>query len=186
MHDDIYPRLFDRLLAYARGVHMGDGMDPASQLGPLQNARQYAKVLDLLADCAARGQRFALGGRVVGGPGYFVPVTIVDNLSDDSPVVREEAFGPVLPVLRYDDFDDVVRRANDTEYGLGASVWGRDRAFARMLAGRLEAGTVWINEVYVHGVDFPFGGHKLSGLGVEHGAEGLAAYTDIRIRMTSR
>ncbi|THF65200.1 aldehyde dehydrogenase family protein [Pseudothauera rhizosphaerae] len=186
VHDDIYPQLLDGLVAYARGVRMGDGMDPASQLGPLQNARQYEKVLGILADCAERGLRIALGGGAALGPGYFVPVTIVDNPPDDSRVVAEEAFGPVLPVLRYRDFDDVVRRANDTEYGLGASIWGRDTALAEALADRLEAGTVWINEVYVHGVDFPFGGHKLSGLGVEHGAEGLAAYANLKIRMTAR
>ncbi|ENO88510.1 aldehyde dehydrogenase family protein [Thauera linaloolentis] len=186
VHDDIYPRLLAALADYARGVQMGDGMDPASQLGPLQNAGQHARVLGLLADCSARGFRFALGGGAGPGPGYFVPPAIVDNPPDDSRVVREEAFGPLLPVLRYRDFDDVVRRANDTEYGLGASVWGRDLALARALAGRLEAGTVWINEVYVHGVDFPFGGHKLSGLGVEHGAEGLAAYADVRVFMSSR
>ncbi|THF66611.1 aldehyde dehydrogenase family protein [Pseudothauera nasutitermitis] len=186
VHDDLYPQLLDALAAYARGVRMGDGMDAASQLGPLQNVRQYEKVRGLLADCVAHGQRFALGGEAVPGPGYFVPVTIVDNPPDDSRVVVEEAFGPVLPVLRYRDFDDVVRRANDTGYGLGASIWGRDTAFAQALAGRLEAGTVWINEVYVHGVDFPFGGHKLSGLGVEHGTEGLAAYANLKIVMSAR
>lgn len=187
VHDDIYPQLLDALIAYARNVPMGDGMDPANLLGPLQNARQYAKVLDILGDCAQRGLRFALGGALLPEQqGYFVPVTLIDNPPDDSRVVVEEAFGPVLPVLRYSDFDEVVRRANNTEYGLAASVWGRDTAFAQTLADRLEAGTVWINEIYVHGVDFPFGGHKLSGLGVEHGAEGLAAYTNLKIRMTAR
>lgn len=187
VHDDIYPQLLDALVAYARSVPMGDGMDPANLLGPLQNARQYAKVLDILDDCAQRGLRFAHGGkRLPDQAGYFVPVTLVDNPPDDSRVVVEEAFGPVLPVLRYRDFGDVVRRANDTEYGLGASIWGRDTALAQTLADRLEAGTVWINEVYVHGVDFPFGGHKLSGLGVEHGTEGLAAYVNLKIRMTAR
>ncbi|PMR75389.1 aldehyde dehydrogenase family protein [Billgrantia endophytica] len=187
VHDDIYPQLLDALVTYARSVPMGDGMEPANLLGPLQNARQYAKVLDILDDCPRRGLRFAHGGkRLLDQAGYFVPVTLVDNPPDASRVVVEEAFGPVLPVLRYRDFDDVVRRANDTEYGLGASIWGRDTAFAQTLADRLEAGTVWINEVYVHGVDFPFGGHKLSGLGVEHGAEGLAAYVNLKIRMTAR
>ncbi|MCE8018723.1 aldehyde dehydrogenase family protein [Halomonas sp. MCCC 1A11036] len=188
VHDDIYSQLLDALVAYARSVPMGDGMDPVNQLGPLQNARQYAKVRDILDDCARQGLRFALGGERAAPDqaGYFVPVTLVDDPPDDSRVVVEEAFGPVLPVLRYRDFDDVVRRANDTEYGLGASIWGRDTAFAQTLAERLEAGTVWINEVYVHGVDFPFGGHKLSGLGVEHGAEGLAAYANLKIRMTAR
>lgn len=187
VHDDIYPQLLDALANYARGVSMGDGMDSRSQLGPLQNARQYEKVMGILRDCAQRDLRVAYSGEIPSGrKGYFVPVTFIDNPPDDSRVVVEEAFGPVLPVLRYRDFDDVVRRANDTGYGLGASVWGRDTAFAEALADRLEAGTVWINEVYVHGVDFPFGGHKLSGLGVEHGAEGLAAYANLKIRMTAR
>lgn len=188
VHEDVYPRLLEALTAFARTVPLGDGMDASSQLGPLQNARQYAKVLDLLDDCARQGLRIAHGGPrpAPDQQGYFVPVTLVDNPPDDSRVVVEEAFGPVLPVLRYRDFDDVVRRANDTEFGLGASIWGRDTVFAQALADRLEAGTVWINEVYVHGVDFPFGGHKRSGLGVEHGNEGLAAYTNPKIRMTAR
>ncbi|GGB95680.1 aldehyde dehydrogenase [Oxalicibacterium flavum] len=188
VHDDIYPQLRDALIAYARSIPMGDGMDPANLLGPLQNARQYAKVLDLLDDCNRQGLRIAHGGAhpAPDRQGYFVPVTLVDNPPDDSRVVTEEAFGPILPILRYRDIDDVVRRANDTGYGLGASIWSRDTALAQTLADRLEAGTVWINEVYVHGVDFPFGGHKLSGLGLEHGAEGLAAYTNLKIRMTAR
>ena len=187
VHDAIYPQLLAALVAYARTIKLGAGLDPASQLGPVQNAKQYAKVLDLLADTRARGCRFALGGDVdTAQKGYFVPVTLVDNPPDDSRVVREEAFGPVLPVLRYSDYEEAIRRANDTEYGLGASIWGKDLKLARALSERLDAGTVWINEIYVHGVDYPFGGHKMSGLGVEHGHEGLAAYTNLKIRMTAR
>lgn len=187
VHDDIYPQVLDALVAYARNVPMGDGMHPDNLLGPLQNARQYAKVVDILDDCIKCGLRFAHGGTIQPDQkGYFVPVTLIDNPPDESRIVVEEAFGPVLPVLRYNDFDDVVRRANDTNYGLGASVWGQDITLAQKLADRLEAGTVWINEVYVHGTDFPFSGHKLSGLGSEHGVEGLQAYVNLKVRMTAR
>lgn len=187
VHDDIYLQLLDALIAYACSVVMGDGMDITSQLGPLQNFEQYAKVRDILDDCTKRGFRIIPCGEIAPRPrGYFVPVTLVDNPPDNSRVVAEEAFGPILPILRYRDFDDVVRRANDTAYGLGASIWGCDMALAHTLAQRLDAGTVWINEVYVHNANIPFGGHKLSGLGVAHGAEGLSSYANLKIRMMAR
>jgi len=101
-------------------------------------------------------------------PGNFVPVTVVDNPPDDSRIVREEPFGPVLPILSYLDTDEVVRRANDTHFGLGGSVWGPAEEAADV-ALRLETGMVWVNEIHVHGIDIPFGGHKQSGMGVENG-----------------
>ncbi|WP_235536355.1 aldehyde dehydrogenase family protein, partial [Sphingomonas sp. Root50] len=112
------------------------------------------------------------------GPGYFIPVTIVDNPPDDSRVVTEEAFGPVLPLLKFSDVDDVIARANSTEYGLAASVWSKDTAAALRIAERIEAGTVWINEIHVFGPHIAFGGHKQSGMGVENALDGLAEYTN--------
>jgi acyl-CoA reductase-like NAD-dependent aldehyde dehydrogenase len=106
--------------------------------------------------------------------------TLVDNPPEDSRVVVEEAFGPVLPLLRFTDIDDVIARANDTPYGLAASVWSNDVSAARAIASRLECGTIWINEVHVFGPHIAFGGHKQSGIGVENALEGLAEYTNPR------
>ena len=97
------------------------------QLGPIQNEPQYRKVIEYFEDCERNGYRFALGGKVDGNAkGWFVPVTLVDNPPEESRIVVEEPFGPILPLLKWKDEEDVVRRANNTRYGLGASVWGRD------------------------------------------------------------
>jgi len=115
-------------------------------------------------------------------PGNFVPITIVDNPPETSRIVKEEPFGPVLPIIAFDDVEDVIERANDTSFGLAASVWGgREQAIS--IAKRLEAGTVWVNEIHIHGIDIPFGGHKQSGMGVENGAEGLAEFTNTKSYM---
>ena len=123
-------------------------------------------------------QKVLLGGEIADGPGYFVPVTIVDNPPDNSRVVVEEAFGPVLPLLKFDDIDDVVARANDSEYGLAASVWGKDLDKAREIADRIEAGTVWVNEIHTFSPHVAFGGHKQSGIGIENSLDGLSEYTN--------
>jgi acyl-CoA reductase-like NAD-dependent aldehyde dehydrogenase len=139
---------------------------------------QFEKLKALLADAHERGHKFMLGGEVGEGPGYFVPVTIIDNPPEDSRVVVEEAFGPVLPLLKFNDVEDVIRRANATEYGLAASVWSRDTVKARAIAERIEAGTVWVNEIHSFSPHVAFGGHKQSGIGIENALDGLAEYTN--------
>ncbi|MEE4350164.1 MAG: aldehyde dehydrogenase family protein [Pacificimonas sp.] len=178
IHEDIYDAVRDELVAFARTVKVGDGSRQGTDLGPIQNKMQFEKVKDLLADIRQSGVNVPLGGEASEGPGYFVPVTIVDNPSDDSRVVKEEAFGPVLPLLKFTDEDDAILRANDTEYGLAASVWSNDTKRAHEIAERIEAGTVWINEVHIFGPNIAFGGHKQSGVGVENALEGLAEYTN--------
>jgi acyl-CoA reductase-like NAD-dependent aldehyde dehydrogenase len=178
VHDSIYDALSEALVGYAKTVKMGDGAQQGTELGPIQNKMQFEKLRTLLEDTRASGARFLLGGEIEQGVGYFVPVTIVDNPADDSRVVVEEAFGPILPLLRFYDIDEVVRRANDTEYGLAASVWSEDVAAARAVAERLECGTVWINEVHTFSPHVAFGGHKQSGLGVENALEGVLEYTN--------
>ena len=179
VHADIYDRFRDALVAFAATIRVGDGSQEGVELGPVQNEPQYRRVLSLIEDCRARGLAFAAGGEGVvhDGPGLFVPVTIIDNPPDDARVVVEEAFGPVLPLLRYTNIDEVVARANDSPYGLTGSVWGRDTDAARAVAERLEAGIVWVNEAQALTPDMPFGGHKQSGMGVESGLDGLLEYT---------
>ena len=111
-------------------------------------------------------------------PGYFIPVTVVDNPPESSMIVQQEQFGPIVPIIAYDDVDDVVARANDSPFGLGGSVWGRDTQAAVAVANRLETGMVWVNEIHTQGVDIPFGGHKQSGIGTEHGHEGRLLFTN--------
>lgn len=185
VHDSIYDRFALALVEFAKTVKVGDGAQQGTALGPIQNKMQFEKLKDLLADAHANNLNFLLGGEVAEGKGYFVPVTIVDNPPEDSRVVVEEAFGPVLPLLRFTDIDDVVTRANDTEYGLAASVWGRDVPTAKKIAERIDAGTVWINEIHSFSPHVAFGGAKQSGVGIENAIEGLAEYTNIQTLVTS-
>jgi acyl-CoA reductase-like NAD-dependent aldehyde dehydrogenase len=178
VHEDIYDAVRDEMVAYAQTVKVGDGSQQGTDLGPIQNRMQFEKVKDLLADTRRIGANIVAGGEAVEGPGYFIPVTIVDNPPDDSRVVTEEAFGPVLPLLKFSDVEDVIARANSTEYGLAASVWSKDTDVALGIAERIEAGTVWINEIHVFGPHIAFGGHKQSGMGVENALDGLAEYTN--------
>ncbi|MFS2008849.1 aldehyde dehydrogenase family protein [Azospirillum sp. CT11-132] len=177
IHADIYDRLAAALVAYAASLPMGDGAMPDTKLGPVQNARQFERVKDIIEDCRAQGHRFLCGGDIDGGrDGYFIPVTLVDDPPETSRVVREEAFGPVLPLLKFHDIDGAVARANDCEYGLGGSVWSGDPARAQAIAERLETGTVWINDVQILAPTVAFAGHKQSGFGVENGLDGLLEY----------
>lgn len=186
VHEDIYDAFLDAFVAYAKSIKMGDGSDPETHLGPLQNALQYRKVRELIEDTKSAGHRFALGGEVDDGDGFFIPVTIVDNPPDNSRCVQEEAFGPVLPLLKYRNVDEVVARANATHYGLGASVWGTDVEQALEIARRLEAGVVWINQIHILGPQVPMGGIKQSGLGVENGVAGVTHYCNTQTTLLHR
>ena len=184
VHSSIYREFADKFVAFAKEKKVGDGMSPDTDLGPIQNRMQYGKLLNMFEDIRAQGYKILLGGHIDESlPGNFVPITIVDNPPDDSRIVREEPFGPVVPLLQFDDLDEVIERANDTDYGLGGSVWGRDRERAIEVANKLETGTVWVNEIQVHGITLPLAGHKQSGMGVENGHEGLCDFTNTKTLM---
>ncbi|MEH3038077.1 MAG: aldehyde dehydrogenase family protein [Sphingomonas adhaesiva] len=178
VHEDIYEPLKEALVAYAKTVKVGDGAEQGTQIGPLNNKQQYDRVLDLIQDAKDKGYQFLVGGEKADVPGYFIPVTILDNPPEDSRIVQEEQFGPVLPLLKFDDLEDVVRRANATDYGLGGSVWGNDEDKALEIAQRIASGTVWVNETQHLSPTAAFGGMKQSGVGVEGGVEGLLEYTN--------
>lgn len=181
VHESLYDRFATAMVDYAKSVKVGDGTEQGVQIGPIQNRPQFDRVRALLADARSAGTRFLLGGDVPEGQGYFVPIAIADNPDEKSRVVAEEAFGPVLPLLKFSNVDEVVARANDSPYGLAASVWGTNLEAAQAVADRIEAGTVWINTVQDLGPGQPFGGHKQSGLGVENGREGLLEYCNPQV-----
>ncbi|MDE0755393.1 MAG: aldehyde dehydrogenase family protein [Woeseiaceae bacterium] len=181
VHEDDLNATVDALVGFAGNIPMGDGMDESSLLGPVQNERQFKRVVELVEDAKANGGTCVLGGEPAGGPNYFYPVTIVTGVSDGVRLVDEEQFGPVLPIITYTDLEDAISAANGLEFGLDASVWGSDAEATAAVAERLEAGTVLINKHGEIAPHIPFGGIKCSGLGVEFGEEGLAAYTSIKI-----
>lgn len=138
---------------------------------------QYAKLLDLYSDITKQGYKVALGGDIPGeSKGFFLPATVIDNPPDDSRLVTLEQFGPIVPLLKWSDEDDVIRRANASLMGLGGSVWGKDLVAAEKMTRRLEAGTVWVNSHFEIGPEAPVGGLKESGLGVESGLDGLKGW----------
>ena len=177
IHADIYDQLRDRLHAIAQTVSVGDGLQQGSVLGPVQNAPQYARVMDLLRSAEKSGLTLLYGKDVPEGPGYFVPVVLVDNPPEDARVVQEEAFGPILPLLKFNDLDEVIERANNSEYGLAGAVWSKDVEQATRIARRLDTGTVWINQNLQTLPHTPFGGRKQSGVGIENGQAGLMEFT---------
>jgi acyl-CoA reductase-like NAD-dependent aldehyde dehydrogenase len=176
----MYDDFCDELAKLANEAVVDDGAKQGTQIGPVQNKMQFDKVNALLDDARTRGTVLA-GGTPLDRPGYFIPPTIVRDLDDDAPLVREEQFGPVLPVLKYTDIDDVIRRANDSDYGLGGSVWGKDVARATAVARRIDSGTVWVNQYLAIDPTIPFRGSKQSGLGGELGEAGLNEYTQPHI-----
>lgn len=186
IHEAVYEAMKQAFVDLARAARMGPGDQDGVELGPIQNRRQYERLVDLLQDCKRQGLRLLTGGELPRGPGLFFPVTLVDNPPETSRVVQEEPFGPILPLLKFSDVDDVIARANATEYGLGASVWCRDEAAATAIAKQLDAGIVWVNEIQAVSPYKPMGGHKQSGLGVENGTEGLLEYTMVQTLSVKR
>ena len=180
IHEDVYDEVRDALVEFIKAnIKVGDGTLEDTDLGPIQNSMQYGKVKDYFADCHANGYKFALGGKIdENAKGWFVPVSLVDNPPENSRIVQEEPFGPILPLLKWSDEDDVIARANDTIYGLGATVWGKDLNAVERIGSQLEAGTVWLNEVHQYSPFQAFGGHKQSGLGCENSLHGLMEYTN--------
>jgi acyl-CoA reductase-like NAD-dependent aldehyde dehydrogenase len=176
----MYDAVCDELANLAKAAVVDDGFKQGAQVGPVQNRMQFEKVKEFLAEAAEKGTVLA-GGAPLDRPGYFIPPTIVRDLPEDARLVREEQFGPLLPVLKYDDIDDVIARANDSEYGLGGTVWGADLARATEVAMQIDAGTVWVNQHLAIDPTIPFRGSKQSGLGGELGQDGLHEYTQAHI-----
>lgn len=182
VHDGIHDAVVAELKALAEAMPMGDPLAEGTVMGPIQNRMQFDKVVQLVERTKADGRgTFVCGGTRHPGPGLFFPLTLVTGLQDGDPLVDEEQFGPVLPIVRYSDVEAAIASANRLDLGLGASVWGRDLEQAKAVALRLEAGTVWINQHGMVHPMVPFGGIKGSGWGVEFGVEGLKSVTTPRV-----
>lgn len=176
VHESVYDQVVDVLAEMARTMPMGPGLVAGNVLGPLQNQGQFDIVKDLVDDARSRGARIVAGGEPATDLGpLFYRTTVVADIDDGARLVDEEQFGPVIPVIMYTDLDDAVWRANASEQGLGASVWGSDVDAAVDVAKRIQAGTVWINQHGTLNPAVPFGGTKQSGYGQEFGVAGLKA-----------
>jgi acyl-CoA reductase-like NAD-dependent aldehyde dehydrogenase len=180
VHDSQYDAICEELGRLARETIVDDGLKQGTQMGPIQNKAQFEKVKGYIEDAKQHGKIVA-GGEIEDRKGYFIPPTIVRDIPDDAKLVREEQFGPVLPVLRYESVDDAIARANDTDYGLGGTVWSADPDRAFEVAKRIDSGTVWVNKHLDLPPDIPFSGAKQSGFGAEMGEEGLLEFTQAKI-----
>ena len=175
-----YSDFLEVLGAVAAGTTVGNGLDDTTQIGPINNRLQFERIAELVDDARQNGARVVTGGARIGDRGYFYAPTIIGDVSDGTRIVDEEQFGPALPVIPYTDLDDAVERANATHFGLSGSVWSADTARATEIAGRLECGTVWVNQHLNILPQVPFGGFKLSGIGVENGPWGLLGFTEVQ------
>ena len=173
----VYGAFLERLKLRAEKIVMGDPMDMATQMGPLVSAAQAGKVMGYVSGAAAAGARLVTGGECTG---LFVQPTVFADVTDDMVIAREEVFGPVMAVLEFSDEEEVVSRANDTDFGLAAGVFTADISRAHRVIGALQAGTCWINTYNLTPVEMPFGGAKMSGVGRENGKAALEYYSQIK------
>jgi acyl-CoA reductase-like NAD-dependent aldehyde dehydrogenase len=184
-HEKIYDALCNALADLANKAIVGDGLDPTTQLGPIQNKKQYERVLGILEDTHQHvkqsGARILAGGSALNRGGYFIAPTVVTDIAEDSRLVCEEQFGPLVPVLKFTDIDDALRRANNTRYGLSGSVWSSDINKAAQIAAQLQVGTAWVNQHRATSAFVPFGGAKESGFGRQYSAIGLKGYMEARV-----
>jgi acyl-CoA reductase-like NAD-dependent aldehyde dehydrogenase len=176
VHDSLYDAFCVELAALADAAVVADGSRPGTTIGPLQNKLQFERVKALIDDARKEGKIIA-GGTVLDGPGFFIRPTIVRDIPDTARLVREEQFGPVLPVLKFASVDEVLQRANDSIYGLGGTVWSGDAERALAVALKINTGIVWINSHMVTLPDVAMGGAKHSGIGTELGLQGLEEFT---------
>ncbi len=178
--DNMYDQVIEGLAETANAMQVGEGLDPENMINPLVSQIQFDRVMGYIESGRAEGAEVIAGGGRSGEEGYFVKPTILANTNRDMKVVREEIFGPVVCVQRYNDIDEVARLANDTVYGLGASIWTRDVANVVNIVPKIRAGTVWVNCHNILDGAMPFGGYKQSGFGKDMGKEALEAYLETK------
>lgn len=181
VHRSLYSEVVDRLAAAAEAQVLGDPFDETTTMGALINAKQQQRVLDYIDKGTAEGARLVAGGSAPEGPGFFVRPTVFADVDNSSTIAQEEIFGPVGAVIAFDTIDEALSIANDTSYGLAATLWTRDVSVAHTLAGRVHAGAVWVNGWAAIDPALPWGGFKASGIGRELGYAGILANTEEKV-----
>lgn len=177
---DLHDEFVARLVARASTIQLGPTRDWDTDMGPVIDARQQARIVAYIDEAVQQGAAVSLGGHALPGPGFWIEPTILAGVSNDMRIAQEEVFGPVLVVIPYNNDDEAIVTANDSEYGLAASIWSTDNARALAMADRIQAGSVWINDAHQINCQVPFGGYKQSGVGRELGPDALDAYTEIK------
>ncbi|SIO05303.1 aldehyde dehydrogenase (acceptor) [Singulisphaera sp. GP187] len=180
VQESVYDQFVDRLAAKVNDRKLGDPFDPATQQGPQVDKAQFDKILSYIAKGREQGARCVTGGERHGDKGFFIKPTIFADVKDDMAIACDEIFGPVLSVIKFKEVDEVIERANTTDFGLAAAVWTRDIGKAHAIADRVRAGTVWVNCYDVFDAAAPFGGFKRSGIGRELGEKALDNYTEVK------
>lgn len=178
---NIYDEVVEALKKKAEKINVGDGLDENTDIGPLVSKKQLDTVLGYIEKGKEEGAKLITGGKRIGDKGFFVEPTIFADVTDDMTIAREEIFGPVMSVLPFDDIEEVIKRANDSNYGLAASVWTENIKDGHYIASKLEAGTVWINDFGLELETMPFGGYKQSGIGRDMGGDyGISNYIEVK------
>ncbi|QEQ96288.1 aldehyde dehydrogenase family protein [Neptunomonas concharum] len=180
----VHKKHFENVVAdisdIANSITLGQGLDPSSQMGPLVSAKQFDRVNGYIEQGRKDGATITAGGNGLNGPGYFVKPTVMVDLEQNSKLIQEEIFGPVLVARPFDDIDEVIRAANDSEYGLGASIWSNNLSHVHRMIPRIKSGSVWVNCHTALDPALPFGGYKQSGLGREMGSAVIEHYTELK------
>jgi phenylacetaldehyde dehydrogenase len=176
----VFDKVVEGVAASAEKIRLGSGLDSTTDMGPLVSEEQLKRVCGYLESGLSEGAKAVVGGTRHGDKGYFVKPTVLVDTTDNMKVVREEIFGPVVAAIPFRDGDELVKKANNSEYGLAAGIWTRDIQKAHRVASQLRAGTVWINCYNIFDAALPFGGYKQSGWGREMGHEVLEHYTEVK------
>jgi acyl-CoA reductase-like NAD-dependent aldehyde dehydrogenase len=181
VYDDFVAQLVERVSRYEPGDGTVKAEKPKLRMGPIHTKAGRDELLEQIEDgISKQGELLIGGGTTEQAKGFFLEPAVIAEPSNDSRLMQEEVFGPVLPVFRFTDFDDAIRRANDTPYGLGSSLWTHDARLIHRAAQEIESGMTWVNQIHYGYDELPFGGVKASGYGKEHGIEALDSYVEIK------